>query len=148
LKDFKMTDFSYRDMFPLAADTTTYRLLTESHVASASFEGRDILKVSAEGLTYLARQAFDDIAHLLRPDHLKQLAGIFQDPESSDNDRYVALELLKNAVISADRVFPMCQDTGTAIILGKKGQQVWTDGADEAALARGVYDAYTGGNLR
>jgi fumarate hydratase class I len=143
-----MTDFSYRDMFPLAADTTTYRLLTESHVASASFEGRDILKVSAEGLTYLARQAFDDIAHLLRPDHLKQLAGIFKDPESSDNDRYVALELLKNAVISADRVFPMCQDTGTAIILGKKGQQVWTDGADEAALARGVYDAYTGGNLR
>ena len=132
----------------MAEDTTAYRLLTENHVASAAFEGRDILKVSAEGLTNLAQQAFDDIAHLLRPDHLKQLAGIFEDPESSDNDRYVALELLKNAVISADRIFPMCQDTGTAIILGKKGQQVWTDGSDEAALARGVYNAYTGGNLR
>ena len=132
----------------MAEDTTAYRLLTENHVASANFEGRHILKVSAEGLTNLAQQAFDDIAHLLRPDHLKQLAGIFEDPESSDNDRYVALELLKNAVISADRIFPMCQDTGTAIILGKKGQQVWTDGSDEAALARGVYNAYTGGNLR
>jgi fumarate hydratase class I len=143
-----MTDFSYQAMFPLAEDTTAYRLLSENHVASASFEGRDILKVSAEGLTYLAQQAFDDIAHLLRPAHLKLLAGIFEDPESSENDRYVALELLKNAVISADRVFPMCQDTGTAIILGKKGQQVWTDGTDEAALTRGVYNAYTGGNLR
>jgi len=145
LKDLEMTDFSYQDMFPLAEDTTAYRLLTENHVASATFEGRDLLKVSAEGLTNLAQQAFDDIAHLLRSAHLKQLAGIFEDPESSDNDRYVALELLKNAVISADRVFPMCQDTGTA---SKKGQQVWTDCTDEAALARGVYNAYTGGNLR
>jgi fumarate hydratase, class I len=143
-----MTDFAYRDMLPLAEDTTPYRLLTKDHVASAAFEGRDILKVSAEGLTYLAEQAFHDIAHLLRPGHLKQLAGIFDDPESSANDRYVALELLKNAVISADRVLPMCQDTGTAIIIGKKGQRVWTDFSDEEALARGVYNAYTTGNLR
>jgi fumarate hydratase class I len=143
-----MTDFSYQDMFSLADDTTSYRLLSENHVTGAMFEGQDILKVSAEGLTYLAEQAFDDIAHLLRPAHLKQLAGIFDDPESSANDRYVALELLKNAVISADRVFPMCQDTGTAIIIGKKGQRVWTDFSDEEALARGVYNAYTTRNLR
>jgi len=143
-----MTDFSYQDMFPLADDFTPYRLLTENHVTGATFDGRDILKVAAEGLTYLAEQAFGDIAHLLRPAHLKQLAGIFDDPESSANDRYVALELLKNAVISAERVFPMCQDTGTAIIIGKKGQRVWTDFPDEEALARGVYNAYTTGNLR
>jgi fumarate hydratase class I len=143
-----MTDFSYQDMFPPADDAVPYRLLTEKHVTGATFEGRDILKVAAEGLTYLAEQAFSDIAHLLRPAHLKQLAGIFDDPESSANDRYVALELLKNAVISAERVFPMCQDTGTAIIIGKKGQRVWTDCSDEEALARGVYNAYTKGNLR
>ena len=143
-----MTDFSYQDMLPASDDTTPYRLLTENHVSGNTFEGRDILKVSAEGLTSLAEQAFDDIAHLLRPGHLKQLAGIFDDPESSANDRYVALELLKNAVISAERVFPMCQDTGTAIIIGKKGQRVWTDFSDEEALARGVYNAYTTRNLR
>jgi len=143
-----MTDFAYRDMLPLGEDTTPYRLLTKDHVTTAAFEGRDILKVSAEGLTLLAEQAFHDIAHLLRPAHLRQLAGIFDDPESSANDRYVALELLKNAVISAEGVLPMCQDTGTAIIIGKKGQRVWTDFSDEAALARGVYNAYTTGNLR
>jgi fumarate hydratase class I len=107
-----------------------------------------MLKVAAEGLTDLAEQAFSDVSHLLRGSHLKLLAEIFDDPESSANDRYVALELLKNAVISADRVFPMCQDTGTAIIIGKKGQRVWTDFSDEAALSKGVYDAYTRGNLR
>jgi fumarate hydratase, class I len=143
-----MTDFSFQEMFPPADDATAYRLLTEKHVSGATFEGRDILRVTAEGLTLLAEQAFDDIAHLLRPAHLKQLAGIFDDPESSANDRYVALELLKNAVISAERIFPMCQDTGTAIVIGKKGQRVWTDFSDEEALARGVYNAYTKGNLR
>ncbi|MEJ2166008.1 MAG: fumarate hydratase [Desulfobacterales bacterium] len=143
-----MSEFLYQDMFPLAEDATPYRLLTENHVDTGAFEGREIIKVSAEGLTYLAENAFDDIAHLLRPGHLKQLAGIFDDPESSANDRYVALELLKNAVISADRVFPMCQDTGTAIVIGKKGQRVWTDFSDEEALAKGVYNAYTKCNLR
>ena len=143
-----MTDFAYQDMFPLAEDATEYRLLTKNHVTGAAFEGQDLLKVSAEGLTYLAEQAFSDVSHLLRASHLKLLGQIFDDPESSANDRYVALELLKNAVISADRVFPMCQDTGTAIIIGKKGQRVWTDFSDEAALSEGVYNAYTRGNLR
>jgi len=143
-----MVDFSYQDMFPLADDGTEYRLLSDDHVSGATFEGQEILKVSAEGLTELAEQAFSDISHLLRPSHLKLLGEIFDDPESSANDRYVALELLKNAVISADRVFPMCQDTGTAIIIGKKGQRVWTDFPDEAALSKGVYNAYTRGNLR
>ncbi len=143
-----MTDFAYQDMFPLADDATEYRLLTKNHVTGAAFEGQDMLKVSAEGLTYLAEQAFSDVSHLLRASHLKLLGQIFDDPESSANDRYVALELLKNAVISADRVFPMCQDTGTAIIIGKKGQRVWTDFSDEAALSEGVYNAYTRGNLR
>ena len=143
-----MVDFLYQDMFPLADDVTEYRLLSDSHVSDATFEGQEILKVSAGGLTDLAEQAFSDISHLLRPSHLKLLGEIFDDPESSANDRYVALELLKNAVISADRVFPMCQDTGTAIIIGKKGQRVWTDFSDEAALSKGVYNAYTRGNLR
>ena len=107
-----------------------------------------MLKVSPDGLAYLAEQAFSDVSHLLRPAHLKQLGEIFDDPESSANDRYVALELLKNAVISAERIFPMCQDTGTAVIIGKKGQRVWTDASDEAALSEGVYNAYTRNNLR
>jgi fumarate hydratase class I len=141
-------DFIYEDIFPVAGDTTEYRLLTEDHVSAAAFDGADVLKVTAEGLTLLAEQAFNDVSHLLRPSHLKLLAGILDDPESSANDRYVALELLKNAVISAEGVFPMCQDTGTAIIMGKKGQRVWTDGADEEALSRGVFNAYTRGNLR
>jgi fumarate hydratase class I len=143
-----MAGISYQDMFPLTEDATEYRLLTKSHVTSAAFEGQDILKVSAEGLTELAEQAFSDVSHLLRGSHLKLLSQIFDDPQSSANDRYVALELLKNAVISAERVFPMCQDTGTAIIIGKKGQRVWTDFSDEAALSEGVYNAYTRGNLR
>ena len=143
-----MTEFNYRQMLPLGRDDTEYRLLADGYVSIAGFEGQDVLKVSAEGLTHLAQQAFYDVSHLLRASHLKQLAGIFDDPQSSANDRYVALELLKNAVISADGVFPMCQDTGTAIIIGKKGQQVWTDGADEKALSRGVFNAYTQDNLR
>ena len=143
-----MADFKYQDMFPLKEDTTEYRLLTEDHVSTAAFDGAEVLKVSAEGLTVLAEQAFKDISHLLRPSHLKLLAAIFDDPESFANDRYVALELLKNAVIAAEGIFPMCQDTGTAIIMGKKGQWVWTDGVDEAALSQGVYNAYTRGNLR
>ncbi len=143
-----MTEFNYRPMLPLGQDDTEYRQLTDGHVSVASFEGRDVLKVSAAGLTHLAQQAFYDAAHLLRPAHLEQLAAIFDDPQGSANDRYVALELLKNAVIAADGVFPMCQDTGTAVIIGKKGQQVWTDGADEQALSKGVFKAYTEDNLR
>jgi len=135
-------------MFPLSEDTTEYRLLTEDHVSLASWDGRQMLEVDPRGLEMLAEAAFRDVSHLLRPRHLQQLKDIFSDPESSDNDRYVALEMLKNAVISAEGVFPLCQDTGTAIIMGKKGQQVWTGGGDEAALSRGVFNAYTQNNLR
>ncbi|RLC23437.1 MAG: fumarate hydratase [Deltaproteobacteria bacterium] len=143
-----MAEFSYQDMFPLEDDYTEYRLLTQEHVISKSFEGPDIVKIDPEGLTLLAEQAFRDISFLLRPSHLKLLANIVDDPESSDNDRYVALEMLKNAVISAEGIFPLCQDTGTAIITGKKGQQVWTNFSDEEALSRGVFNAYTKNNLR
>jgi fumarate hydratase class I len=143
-----MVDFIFQEMFPLTNDTTEYRLLTDKHLKLSSFDGQDLLKVSPEGLTYLAEKAYKDVSHLLRSSHLQELADIFDDPESSANDRYVALELLKNAVISAKGVFPMCQDTGTAIIIGKKGQQVWTGYSDEAALSKGVFNAYTKGNLR
>ncbi len=143
-----MVEFQYQDMFPLAEDATPYRLLTDDHVSVSSFNGTELLTVAPEGLTQLAEQAFTDVSHLLRPSHLKQLSGILDDPESSANDRYVALELMKNHVIAAEGVFPMCQDTGTAIIIGKKGQQVWTDGSDEEALSKGVFQAFTNGNLR
>lgn len=143
-----MSEFAYQEMFPLGKDTTEYRMLTKDHVSLKSFEGKDILKIDPEGLTLLSEQAFRDVSHLLRSSHLELLAKIFDDPESSDNDRYVALEMLKNAVISAGGVFPLCQDTGTAIVMGKKGHQVWTDFSDEEFLAKGVYNAYTTNNLR
>jgi fumarate hydratase class I len=143
-----MADFSYQELLPIEKEDTTYRLLTGDHVSTAEFEGRTILKVDPAGLTLLAEQAFRDVAHLLRTRHLEQLAGILEDPEATDNDRYVALEMLKNAVISAEMEYPMCQDTGTAIIMGKKGQQVWTGGIDEAALSEGAFNAYTRSNLR
>jgi len=143
-----MTNFIYQDVLPAGQNTTEYRLLTEAHISTAAFDGREVLKISSPGLTFLAEQAFKDVSHLLRPSHLKQLGGIFDDPDSSANDRYVALELLKNAVISAEGVFPMCQDTGTAIVIGKKGQRVWTDFSDAEYLSRGIYNAYTKGNLR
>ena len=143
-----MADFKYQAMFPMTEDTTGYRLLSEDHVSTAAFDGAEILKVSAEGLTFLAEQAFKDVSHRLRSAHLELLAAILDDPESSANDRYVALEMLKNAVIAAEGIFPMCQDTGTAIIMGKKGQRVWTEGVDEVALSQGVFNAFTRGNLR
>jgi len=143
-----MTDFRFQEMFPVAEDRTAYRQLTDAHVSAGSFDGAGILKVASEGLTLLAQQAFTDVAHLYRPSHLKLLVRIFEDPESSANDRYVALELLKNAVIAAEMVFPMCQDTGTAIVIGKKGQRVFSGERDEEALARGIFNAYTQGNLR
>jgi fumarate hydratase class I len=141
-------DFNYQNMFPSAEDSAEYRKLTQEHVSTTDFDGAKVLKVAAEGLTLLAEQAFKDVSHMLRPAHLRQLSSILEDPESSANDRYVALELLKNAVISADGIFPMCQDTGTAIIIGKKGQRVWTNCVDEEALSKGVFNAYTGNNLR
>jgi fumarate hydratase class I len=143
-----MTDFAYQPMFPLGKDETPYRKLTDQYVSTITFDGQELLKVEPEGLTVLAEQAFKDVSHLFRPGHLASLKKILDDPESSENDRFVALEMLKNAVISAEMEFPMCQDTGTAIIMGKKGQRVWTGASDEAALSRGVFNAYTQNNLR
>jgi fumarate hydratase class I len=143
-----MVEFSYREMFPLADDSTDYRLLTEKHVSQISVDGIRLLRVAPEGLTLLAEQAFHDVSHFLRSSHLQQLAEICSDPQGSANDKAVALELLKNAVIAAEGVFPMCQDTGTAIVMGKKGQGVWTGYADEEALSKGIFNAYTKGNLR
>ncbi|MBY4588945.1 fumarate hydratase [Rhizobium redzepovicii] len=136
------------DLFPLGKDTTPYRKISSDHVSVDSFKGQDILTVEPEGIRLLAETAFADINHLLRPGHLKQLASILDDPEATDNDRFVAYDLLKNANIAAGGVLPMCQDTGTAIIMGKKGRRVWTEGGDGAALARGVMDAYEKKNLR
>jgi len=143
-----MTDFKYQEMFPLGEDTTEYRLLTQEYVSSNLFEDSEILIIAPEGLEILAEQAFRDVSHLLRPSHLKLVAKILDDRKSSDNDRYVALEMLKNAVISAEGEFPMCQDTGTAVVLGKKGQQVWTGFLDEEAISKGIFNAYTKNNLR
>ncbi|MEA3230520.1 MAG: fumarate hydratase [Thermodesulfobacteriota bacterium] len=143
-----MVEFVYEEMFPLAEDDTSYRLLTSEAVSIASFDGEPILKIDLEGLTLLAETAFRDGSHLLRTSHLVLLAKILDDPEASDNDRYVAIEMIKNAVIAAEMEYPMCQDTGTAIIIGKKGQRVWTGGNDAEALSKGVFNAYTQGNLR
>ncbi|MBN1106119.1 MAG: fumarate hydratase [Deltaproteobacteria bacterium] len=140
--------FLYQDPFPLSADATEYRLLTKDYVSRVSFEGKDVIRVSPDGLSLLAEAAFKDVAHLLRPAHLARLRHILDDPEASPNDRVVALELLKNAVIAAEGIFPMCQDTGTAIIIGKKGQQIWTGYSDEEALSRGIFHAYTENYLR
>ncbi len=141
-------DFGYEDILPLGIDETPYKLLTKDHVSTFSAAGTTFLKVEPEALTLLTREAMRDIAHLLRPRHLKQLASILDDPEASPNDRIVALELLKNACIAAGYVLPGCQDTGTAIVMGKKGQYVFTGGGDEAAIARGVFDTYATSNLR
>jgi fumarate hydratase class I len=143
-----MVAFAYQDMFPLGTDATHYRKLTSDFVSTTTLAGQEVLTVDPEGLTRLTAEAFHDISHLLRPGHLKQLRTILDDHEATTNDKYVALELLKNANISAGGVLPMCQDTGTAIIMGKKGQRVWTGGGDEAAIARGVFKTYTETNLR
>jgi fumarate hydratase class I len=143
-----MGEFQYQELFEHTADTTTYRKLTSDYVSTTTFDGREILKIQPEALTLLAKEAMDDVTHLLRSSHLKQLARILEDPEASANDRFVALELLKNANIAAGRVLPGCQDTGTAIALGYKGQQVFTTGDDAEALSRGIFEAYDQRNLR
>src|SRR5690242_9525674 len=143
-----MPDFEYTDLLPLGEDTTPYRLITSEGVSTVEAGGRTFLQVEPEALRRLAAEAMHDISHYLRPAHLAQLRRILDDPEASPNDRFVALDLLKNANIAAAGVLPMCQDTGTAIVIGKKGQQVWTSGGDEAALARGVFDTYQTSNLR
>ncbi len=141
-------EFKYAHMFQLGEDTTEYYLLTKDYVSVGDFEGKPILKVAPEALTLLSRTAFRDVSFLLRRAHNEQVAKILSDPEASENDKYVALTFLRNAEVAAKGKLPLCQDTGTAIIHGEKGQQVWTGFCDEEALARGVYDTYTEENLR
>ena len=137
------------DFLPLQSDPTEYRLLTKEGVETVEGpDGTTFLKVSDEALTLLSETAMHDIAHYLRPTHLAKLRKIYDDPEASDNDKFVAYNLLQNAVIAAEGTLPMCQDTGTAIIKGERGQYVLTEGTDERALSRGVYNAYTQDNLR
>lgn len=143
-----MPDFHYVDMLPLGEDTTSYRLLTTEGVGVVDLGDRTFLTVEPEALRLLAYEALHDIQHLLRTSHLQQLANILDDPEASANDKFVALDLLKNANIAAGGVLPMCQDTGTAIVMGKRGSQVLVNGRDEEALSRGIYDAYRKLNLR
>ncbi|HTY68012.1 MAG TPA: fumarate hydratase [Alphaproteobacteria bacterium] len=143
-----MPDFAFRDILELRDDPTSYRKLTSDHVGAASFDGQKVLKVDPQALTMLAAEAFKDISHLLRPAHLKQMRTILDDPEASANDKFVVYDLLKNACIAAGGVLPMCQDTGTAIVMGKKGQNVWTGANDAEALARGIHRSYTERNLR
>ncbi|WP_323096533.1 fumarate hydratase [Intrasporangium sp. YIM S08009] len=144
-----MAEFAYEDLLPIGADETPYRLLTTEGVRTVEGPGgRTFLEVDPEALRLLTETAMHDIAHYLRPGHLQQLRNILEDPEASNNDKFVALDLLKNANIAAGGVLPMCQDTGTAIVMGKRGQHVLTGGTDERAVAEGVYDAYTRLNLR
>jgi fumarate hydratase, class I len=144
-----MPEFAYQDPFPLAPDSTSYRKLDANLVSTATFEGEEILKIKPEALRLLAREALRDVSFLYRAAHLAKVAGILDDPEASPNDRGVALALLRNAAVAAGFQLPMCQDTGTATIIGKKGQRIWTGGAkDEEWLSRGVFDTYQKENLR
>jgi len=143
-----MSDFVFHELFPLDHDETPYRKVTADGIGTASLNGQQIVTVAPEAITRLTFEAFKATSHLLRPAHLGQLRAIIDDPEASPNDRFVAYDLLKNACIAAGGVLPMCQDTGTAIAMGKKGQQIWTGANDEAAISKGVQQAYTELNLR
>ena len=141
-------EFKYAPMFQLGKDDTEYYLLTKDYVSTGEFEGKTILKVQKEALTLLAQQAFHDVEFMLRRSHNEQVAKILSDPEASENDKYVALQFLRNAETAVKGILPFCQDTGTAIIHGEKGQRVWTDFEDEEALSLGVFNTYTQDNLR
>ncbi len=143
-----MTDNAFHPLVPAMEDTTKYRLVTTDYVKVIEADGREILKIDPEGITRLTAEGFSDTSHLLRTAHLEQVAKILDDPEASDNDKFVALDMLKNSNIAAGRVLPTCQDTGTAIVMGKKGEQVWVDGDDEAAISDGVQRTYETDNLR
>ncbi len=143
-----MSAFQHEPLFQLGPDETTYRPLGDEHVRVAKLGDREVLEVDPEALRLLASEAVRDVSHLFRTSHLEQLRAILDDPEASDNDRFVALEMLKNANVSAGMVLPSCQDTGTAIVVGKKGQHVFTGADDEEWLSRGIFDTYTGTNLR
>src|SRR5678815_1780540 len=137
-----MTDFEFQEILPLGHESTPYRKLTGDHVAEITAGRHTFLEVAPAALTLLAREALRDINHLLRPSHLTQLRRILDDKDASPNDHFVALDLLQNANIAAGGILPMCQDTRTAIVMGKKGQFVMTGGGDEAAIARGIFDVY------
>jgi fumarate hydratase class I len=143
-----MPEFRFQEMFPHGEDATPYRRVQGDFVARETFRGESMLMVDAAGLTRLAAEAVRDVSHLFRPGHLAQLRKVVDDPEASDNDRFVALAMLRNANVSAGMILPSCQDTGTAIVLGKKGQRVWTGGDDEQAISRGIFETYTKTNLR
>jgi fumarate hydratase class I len=143
-----MPDFAYQELLPLGADATPYRCLTKDFVSTFEAQGKTFLRVDPQALTLVAREAMKDIAFFLRPGHLAQLRAILDDAGASPNDKFVALDLLKNANISAGGVLPMCQDTGTAIVMGKKGQLVFTGGGDDVAIARGIFETYQAQNLR
>jgi fumarate hydratase class I len=149
IKNIKMAkEFKYQEPFPLGKEKTEYYLLTKEHVSVSEFDGQEILKVEPEALTVLARAAMRDCSFLLRPEHQRQVASILSDPEASENDKYVALTMLRNAEIAAKGILPFCQDTGTATVYAKKGSNVWTNGTDEEALSKGIYETYTEENLR
>ncbi|MDP3920741.1 MAG: fumarate hydratase [Candidatus Omnitrophota bacterium] len=143
-----MAKFKYQDPFPLAADDTPYRLLTKDYIRTEKIGGREVLHVDPQALTILAREAFSDVSFYLRTAHLAKVAAILDDPEASDNDRFVALTLLQNAVVAAKGELPSCQDTGTAVVYAKKGEGVWTNACDEESLSQGIYETYQQKNLR
>src|SRR4051812_30606623 len=143
-----MPSFTYAEPFPLAKDATPYQLLTKDFVSEEKIAGRSVLKVDPAALTLLAKRAFSDISFYLRPGHLKKVAAILDDPEASDNDRFVAMTMLKNSAIAAKGQLPTCQDTGTAIVFAKKGDAVWTGGRDEENLGQGIYETFQEKNLR
>ena len=143
-----MADFSYSDLLPIGKDETEYRKISSHGVSTFEADGRTFLKVTPEAIQNLTVEALHDINHYLRAEHLAQLSRILDDPEASSNDRFVALDLLKNANISAGGVLPMCQDTGTVLVMGKKGQQVLTSEKDEISISKGAYEAYNKLNLR
>lgn len=138
----------YKKMFPVGKSNVNFRKITSDYVSISHFDGKEILKVDPEGIRLLTREAFKEISHKVRPSHLKQVRDILDDPEASENDRFVALQMLKNASMAVGGVLPMCQDTGTAIVHGKRGKYVWIDGEEEAYISQGVYDAFTQLNLR
>ena len=143
-----MTEFKYQDPFPLGKDKTKYRLLTSDYVSTANFDGREILKVDPEGLAYLANQAMREVNFLLRPAHNEKVAQILSDPDASTNDRGVAMAMLQNAVVAAKFELPFCQDTGTATIVAKKGENVSTGSNDGEFISKGIFKTYTEENLR
>ena len=143
-----MSEFYYQKQFPLTKDTTRYKKISDKFVKLESLGGREILKVEDEALRLLTEAAFKDIMHLLRPAHMEKLSKILADEEASENDYYVATTLIENAMIAAEMIYPGCQDTGTAIVMGKKGENVWSEGDDKEFISRGVFDAYQNNNFR